>query len=137
MYNKLQNLILGFLDAALWTEHDESTPQGGEPFDSNYGFEDLAPDTIHDACIDCAEFLAMCEAQGVADFEELIRRHNGDPDESAGHDFLLTRNGHGAGFWDGDWDKVDGAADKLTANAENFGCFGLYLGDDGLIYNHG
>jgi len=22
----------------------------------------------------------------------------------AGHDFHLTRNGHGAGFWDGDWD---------------------------------
>lgn len=21
----------------------------------------------------------------------------------AGHDLWLTRNGHGAGFWDGDW----------------------------------
>ncbi len=134
MYNKLQSMILGFLECALWTEHDESTESGGEPFDSNYGFEDLAPDTIHAACIDCAEFPALCEAENVADFGRLIRRPSGDPDSSAGHDFLLTRNGHGAGFWDGDWSDENSAADKLTEAAQSFGTFGLYLGDDGLIY---
>jgi len=29
----------------------------------------------------------------------------------AGHDFWLTRNGHGAGFWDGDWPET---GDALT-----------------------
>ena len=71
----------------------------------------------------------------MADFKSLIKRHSGDPDGSAGHDFLLTRNGHGAGFWDGDWSDVNGAADKLTMAAQSFECFGLYLGDDGMIYN--
>lgn len=135
MRDRLEDLVISFLHAALWTETDESTENGGEPFDSNYGFEDLAPDTIHAACIDCAEFLAMCEAQNVADFGALIKRPSSNSDESAGHDFLLTRNGHGAGFWDGDWSEADGAADKLTEAAQSFDCFGLYLGDDGLIYN--
>ena len=136
MYNKLQNLILGFLYAALWSENDHSTPGGGYPFDDNYSIEDLASDTIHAACNDCATFLAMCEAAGVADFKSLIKRHSGDPDGSAGHDFLLTRNRHWAGFWDGDWGDENGAANKLTTAAESFGGFSLYLGDDGMIYNY-
>ena len=39
--------------------------------------------------------------------------------ELAGHDFWLTRNGHGAGFWDGDWQEPAAAA--LTAAAHAFG----------------
>jgi hypothetical protein len=35
----------------------------------------------------------------------------------AGHDFQLTRNGHGAGFWDGGWKH----GDELTALAKTFG----------------
>jgi hypothetical protein len=49
-----------------------------------------------------------------------------------GHDFWLTRNGHGAGFWDGDWPKE--AGDRLTKACEEFGEFDLYIGDDGMIY---
>ena len=55
-----------------------------------------------------------------------------DNDEQAGHDFWLTRNGHGAGFWDGDW--KDPYADMLTKGAKCYGEFEPYLGDDGLIY---
>ena len=33
------------------------------------------------------------------------------------HDFFLTRNGHGAGFWDGDYEK----GDELTEIAKSFG----------------
>ena len=33
---------------------------------------------------------------------------SGDADDGQiGHDFFLTRNGHGAGFWDGAWDVID------------------------------
>ena len=50
----------------------------------------------------------------------------------AGHDFWLTRNGHGCGYWDGDWPKGIGVGlDKL---AHKFGEFDLFVGDDGLIY---
>ncbi len=56
----------------------------------------------------------------------------GSDDEAAGHDFWLTRNGHGAGFWDGDWPEP--AATRLTASSKKYGEFNLYLGDDGKIY---
>lgn len=48
-----------------------------------------------------------------------------------GHDFYLTRNRHGAGFWDrglgdlGQW---------LTDMSHPYGESGEYIGDDGLIY---
>ena len=37
-----------------------------------------------------------------------------DQCERIGHDFWLTRNGHGAGFWDGDWDDADFVKRALT-----------------------
>ena len=36
-----------------------------------------------------------------------------------GHDLWLTRNGHGAGFWDGDY--PDDIEDTLTKGAEALG----------------
>lgn len=51
--------------------------------------------------------------------------------EQAGHDFWLTRNGHGAGFWDRGLD-VLGA--KLTTLSKDVGEFEVYLGDDGRVY---
>ena len=42
----------------------------------------------------------------------------------AGHDFALTRNGHGAGFWDHDAGE-DG--DALTESAEWFGEFNIEI----------
>ena len=53
-----------------------------------------------------------------------------DAVRSAGHDFWLTRNGHGAGFWDGDW-TLHG--DALTTASEAAGSLGVYEGDDGSL----
>jgi hypothetical protein len=51
----------------------------------------------------------------------------------AGHDFWLTRCGHGAGFWDGDWPEPQ--ATILDEAAKRFGNVDLYVGDDGAIYH--
>jgi len=50
----------------------------------------------------------------------------------AGHDFALTRNGHGAGFWDGDWPVY---GDLLTKGSQAFGEVYVYVGDDGQLYS--
>jgi len=50
---------------------------------------------------------------------------------NAGLDFWLTRNGHGAGFWDGGCGIV---GVDLTAKADEYPHQDLYVGDDGLIY---
>ncbi len=42
----------------------------------------------------------------------------GDRFSEAGSDFHLTRNGHGAGFWDGDWPDH---GDALTAMSKPYG----------------
>lgn len=60
----------------------------------------------------------------------------------AGHDFWLTRNGHGAGFWDryldfrGDEaDEVRRRGDELTEICQRgWKESDLYLGDDGKAY---
>jgi len=51
----------------------------------------------------------------------------------AGHDYWLTRNGHGAGFWDGDWPEPYAA--QLDDSAHAYGTVELYVGDDGKIYS--
>tara|TARA_R110002124_G_scaffold93519_1_gene237167 strand:+ start:54 stop:404 length:351 start_codon:yes stop_codon:yes gene_type:complete len=73
---------------------------------------------------------ADCEAFYLKSGLEAL--YSKDVIEQAGHDFWLTRNGHGAGFWDGDW--AEPMATDLTTISEAFGVVDTYLGDDGLIY---
>ncbi len=123
-----------YIETALWSSMDNSDDQGGEPLDANYGTEDIAPDTLAVMVADCADFQAS------------FGEHFSGEESQAGHDFWLTRNGHGAGFWDGDWTEPfpqpEGAllvqyrtvGDFLTAMSKPYGSFDLYVGDDGLIH---
>jgi hypothetical protein len=54
--------------------------------------------------------------------------------ERAGHDFWLTRNHHGAGFWDRGELDARGIGKRLTDHAHSYGGVDLYVGDDGRIY---
>jgi len=128
--------LLSYVEAALWSSNDESTPAGGEPMDSNYSLSDLAPETLQRMAKDVAEF----QAANLADIEAGCDR-SGEHSvyEMAAHDFWLTRNGHGAGFWDGDWmdadsDTPEARGERLSEAARAFGQFDLYVGDDGQIY---
>lgn len=112
---------IAYIEAALWSSNDESDEQGGEPLDANYGVDDIAPKTL-------ARILNDCEA-----FQQDHADDIGSGLERAGHDFWLTRNGHGAGFWDGDWE--DEIGQRLTEASDVYGSVDLYVGDDGLIYS--
>jgi hypothetical protein len=70
---------------------------------------------------DCADF----QAANAEDLTEI-------DSAQAGHDFWLTRNRHGAGFWDRGYGAV---GDRLTAAAHAYGSVDLYAGDDNLIYS--
>jgi hypothetical protein len=50
----------------------------------------------------------------------------------AGHEFWLTRNGHGSGFWGRGLGKL---GDELTKKAKSFGRADLYV-HDGKIYHN-
>ena len=119
---------LAYVEAALWSSNDESDPQGGEPLDANYGIDDIDPKTLATMIDDCRRF-QMENAADLAlyDHPEWCAAGLG------GHDFWLTRNGHGAGFWDRDCLPED-AGERLTAAAEKCGEVNLSV-DNGVIYS--
>lgn len=110
-----EDFIAAYITAALWS----STDQDGEPLDNSYAEEHIAPETLAKIRADCMEF--MIEAG-----DNLV----GISAESAGHDFWLTRNRHGTGFWDRGYGPL---GIKLTNIAQSYGEVDLYVGDDGLV----
>jgi hypothetical protein len=125
-----------YVGTALATSHDDSNDCGGEPMDSNYDISDIAPETLESMLRDCASFYARNRWHIHCDDAPLSREFEGNiaarEAAMAGHDFWLTRCGHGAGFWDGDWPEP--AASILDNASKAFGNIDLYLGDDGQIY---
>lgn len=117
-----------YVECALWS----STDDNDVPLDREYSIEDIADKTLDRIVADCAKFQSDCE-EDIS--EENSLRYGPDCHSAsarAGHDFWLTRNGHGAGFWDGDW--TEPAATRLTEASKQAGRVDLYVGDDGRIY---
>jgi hypothetical protein len=112
----LDAFTTAYLEAALWSSMDDH----GEPLDANYSLDDIAPATLAQMVEDCQAFQADHAADIAANLSQ------------AGHDFWLTRNHHGAGFWDGDWPREVGQ--RLTAAAHVYGEVELYVGDDQLLH---
>jgi hypothetical protein len=121
------DFIDGYLTCALWSSMDDSDPNtGGVPLDQNYDKDDIAPESRAKMEADCKAFLAS----NIDDIPA-------DKMSSAGHDFWLTRNGHGAGFWDrGEGFYPEGAGRRLTDAAHVYGSCDLYIGDDGKIHSN-
>lgn len=77
----------GFLEAFEWAEA-ERLEQDYESYQEGNGFTDAA--------------IAYCDMEVKAFYEankELLRESGLTPDQ-CGHDFYLTSQGHGVGFWD-------------------------------------
>jgi hypothetical protein len=114
--NKLDDFTIGYIEAALWS----STDDNDEPLDSNYAYGDIDDESVAKMIEECKQF----QEQNAA----LIERGQDSTEYTrwarAGHDFWLTRNRHGAGFWDGDWPKDVGKA--LTEASHQCGESSLY-----------
>lgn len=111
----LETFTAAYIGCALWS----SSVTDVDDVEIDLTAHEMAPECRSRMEADCASFYA----------------ENGDhmeDDEQGGHDFWLTRCGHGAGFWDGDW--PDAVATLLTTAAVQFGNVDLYIGDDGLIH---
>lgn len=128
--DELDEFTSAYVETALWS----STDDNDQPLDANYSPEDIYPDTLQRMIADCEQF----QRENAIDIETAIE--SGEvvcgPDFGemgrAGHDFWLTRNRHGAGFWDGDW--PDKQAERLTEASHTYGEFNLYVDDDGKIH---
>jgi len=114
---QMDSFVQQYLETALWSSTDDNE----EPLDKNYSISDVAEEAVQKAIEDCNAFR---EAAG-----EIISEYD---ETQVAHDFWLTRNRHGAGFWDGDYEESDG--ENLTKIAHEFGEVDPYVGDDGKIY---
>lgn len=123
--NLLDNAPLrAYLTCALWS----STGEDDVHLDHDYSSEDFAPIALLEAYKDVQQALTLANGF-VPEWGEFWS------DEQFGHDFWLTRNGHGTGFWD----RYNGGPEgdigqKLTLIAKSFGSLDPYVGDDGLLY---
>ncbi len=131
---RMDEFTRGFLETALWSSTDNSDDSGGEPLDKNYSIEDFTPHALKELTADCEQFQRENADDLAVAYEQGIRGSEGDDEFSAGHDFWLTRCGHGAGFWDGDYPEPQ--ATRLTKSAEKFGNVDLTL-EDGVIHADG
>lgn len=105
-----------YITAALFTSTDDED----QPLDHNYTATNFDKDSY--------EKLKK-EAKRFFDETYDMISHNL---KQAGHDFWLTKNHHGAGFWDGDWPAEIGK--KLTDISHKYGETDIYVGDDGKLY---
>lgn len=119
----VRETVAGYIECALWAGYDwrgEDDGSNPQPLDENYGPNDLAPETVAAITAEVVDFLEA-NAADVATLEP----------GQVGHDLYLTRNHHGAGFWDRGLGEV---GERLTAAAHAYGTSDLYVGDDGKLY---
>jgi len=119
--HKLDTFCLAYVEAALWSSTDNADDSGGEPLDKNYGIMDIDSETLDAMRRDCADFQEQNEKLLAEAYD-----HERYDASYAGHDFWLSRNGHGAGYFDRDLGDV---GDKLQNAAKAFGTFDLYVSD--------
>jgi hypothetical protein len=115
----LKLFVNEYLVSALWADLPEENMHDG------LTVKNIHADSVAKATYDCVRFIE----QNIDDVNSAVEAMSIG---HVAHDFWLTRNGHGAGFWDGDYEEKLG--DRLTAAAQKFGEADLYIGDDGWIY---
>lgn len=131
---KVDEFVRGYIEALLWSTNDESDPTGGKPLNQSFTADDLSHEAMDRIESDCRSFLHKVGPYLTVD------RYKGagltSLEAQAGHDFWLTRAGHGSGFWDGDWEgEEDGRFDgPLTKAAKEMGNIDPYVGDDKKIH---
>jgi len=135
-----------YIATAMWTTNaDHLDPEGtgaAGRLEDHCEPEDIAPEALASMREDLENFIRGPECHEDASDEDIAAHERALDFWQAelgagqiGHDFWLTRNGHGAGFWDR---FTTGVAETfghyLTVQAKAFGESYLYVGDDGQVY---
>jgi hypothetical protein len=117
---EIDPFVDAYLEAAIWTSTVDGQGDGDnpEPMDAYFGVGDIHLETLAEMIADCAKFV---DANGD-DLARFYKATETGPSQG-GHDFWLTRNGHGAGFWDRGAGEV---GDRLTDAAKTFPEFTLW-----------
>lgn len=118
-----ETVLNGYLEAAVFADLPEE----------HSGSTDFNSEAVNVAREDVERFLTLAgDDLGNALSQTPLNSH--DFWTGVGHDLWLTRNGHGAGFWDKPEVYGDTIAPRLTKSAESMGHSDLYVGDDGDLH---
>lgn len=117
-----KEMLDAYIKCALWSSYDTLTDDDGDEYQESLDYYELAEGVRDELAKDLLAF--------VTD-PAVSRDLEGLSDSQIGHDFWLTRNGHGAGFWDRG---LGQRGDRLTKATKPYGEVNLYVGDDGLVY---
>ncbi len=111
-----------YLETALWSSSrcDENGNDLGN-MEDEYSPDDFDAIALAQADKDVTEFVEHCLTQGWL--------NDGHSYAQVAHDFWLTRNRHGAGFWDGDYEH----GEKLTDWAHAYGSVDVIEIGDGKV----
>lgn len=131
-----EEMVAGYIECALWSEQDwRAMHEAGEdnppPLDDVYGPDDLEAETRAEMVSECRAFADA----NSADIDTVLNGLDGYTWGNVGHDFLLTRNGHGAGFWDRTYEEgeVRKALLRLSEACEGYGSFNLDSTAEGTV----
>lgn len=118
----LDEFTHAYIRTLLWSSLDDD----GTPLDSTYTVRDMTPEALAQCVSDCERFQRE-NAEHLNPDNCLKYGPDFGPLGRAGHDYWLTRNGHGYGYWDGHW--AEPAASALTEAAERAGYRTPYVAD--------
>lgn len=112
-----KKFLNAYLETAIWSSTDEE----GRPLDKDY---------------DVGDFSEAAYAQALSETNDFIRENETDLNtvgtlEQHGHDFWLSRNSHGAGFWDRGYGEV---GIQLTRAAKAYGSIDVLVDTAGELY---
>lgn len=127
----IATIVNNALDALLWSEGEEYDESGVDVigmWDETYDRVDAAPE-LHASLFADVSLLLVGDTEGdetlgkyrIAAYEYISQRGL----EAFGHDMTLTRNGHGAGFWDRGMGEI---GDVLTDWAKGLGTLSVFHG---------
>ncbi len=111
----IEEMLKQYLETALWVSELD-----------DFDFNDFDEKSIENAKKDIDKFIVNLIFRGC--LEELL---NNMSSSSIGHDFWLTRNDHGAGFWDRSLGEL---GDNVSKISTELGGRDIYEGDDKKIY---
>lgn len=128
----INEILKGYISAALWTEQENLVFDYLTNFIHNldkknidsFTFDDFHSDSILDAYVDIKTFIRYAGDDAIleAKIEYGLFR--------LGMDIWLTRNGHGAGFFDHNYENND----KLLYAAKKLKPKNIYIGDDEKLH---
>ena len=117
---ELDQFTHAYMECALWASSDDNC----DSLDESCDVDDISEPVRKAMIQDCQQF--------QKDNKELLEQayqHGSYDAEHAGHDYWLTRNHHGAGFWDRGLGEV---GDALTKAANAVGSLNLYV-ENGIV----